>query len=311
MENVNPKIRQPAVSGAFYPEDKKELNSLIENFLNSAEKELAQSGIQKKIGDKSIKAIIAPHAGYIYSGQVAAFGYQSLLRNAQNYAELDAELRRKSLRESALSQHEPAIILLGPSHYVFADKPYADSNDFWLTPFGKVEVNQNLIQKLKLEKNSAAHEQEHSIEVQLPFLQYMTRINTDIHTDLRGYYGNFSIVPIVLNKVDDDLIEKLVKISNETIIIVSSDLSHFLPYKEAVLKDKQTINAILNLDEKAFLNLGENTACGAAGILTLIKIAKKLNWRPHLLKYLNSGDTAGDKNRVVGYASIAFVKNSK
>lgn len=259
-------IRPAVFDGAFYPAGKKELDSLIEKFLDSTPKNLPE------FKAKEIKAIISPHAGYVYSGAVAAYGYQAL----KNFPPEDRD-----------------ILILGPSHRVFIDRPYADPSDSWLTPLGEIRVNRSLIRRLGLKTDSEPHSQEHSLEVQLPFLQKIL--------------NNFSIIPIVLNEPSDELAEKITKIIDEIIIIVSSDLSHFLPYNEAVATDKKTINAILNLDETEILKVGENSACGLGGILVLMRLARKLGLKPHLLKYLNSGDTAGGKDQVVGYASIIFV----
>ncbi len=294
MKNL--KIRQPAVAGSFYPDNKEELIFLIEEFLNSAEKELKQNKIYEKIGNKKLKALISPHAGYAYSGFIAACGY-SILRNYAPILSSGAKL-------SNGANPRFSATILGPSHHVYINKPFADSNDFWETPLGKIKVHQDFIEKIGLTGNSKAHEQEHSIEVQLPFLQFIfNKLRRDAQNSVK-----FSVAPVALNDPNENLTEKLIKINDNALIIVSSDLSHFLPYKEASEIDKKTIRAIMDLNERKILSLGENIACGLAGIITLARIAKKLNWRPIFLKYLNSGDAAGDKNRVVGYCSIAFFK---
>lgn len=244
-------MRPAAVAGSFYTDDSVELEQQIRRFLDEA--------IDSSIG--SCKALIIPHAGYVYSGIVAAAGFKLL--------------------QSAPPKH---VFLLGPAHHVPLPGAFLDTNDVWQTPLGSVK----LAFPFSLQQHELAHAKEHSIEVQVPFLQV---INPDI-----------TITPVCLGSYDPLLTEQLMTVQD--VIIVSSDLSHYQPYEQATSHDKQTIKKILALDD----SLTGEDACGFYGIKTLIAIAKKKNWKPILIDYKNSGDTAGDKRAVVGYACIAFVE---
>jgi hypothetical protein len=248
------KTRHAAVAGAFYPAGKEELESMLNEFL-------------KNVPDnpgKQPKALIVPHAGYIYSGQVAAYAY-SLLKKYK----------------------KQKIILLGPSHTAYFNDVAADTNDYWETPLGKVKLMQNNFPKLE-----QAHLNEHCLEVQLPFLQTILK--------------NFEILPLVAGDINPEEISKKIipLLDDNTILIISSDLSHFQDYNTAVSLDKNTIKTIQDLDYNKAET--EADACGKIPILTAIDIAKNLNWKCKLLDYKNSGDVIGDKTRVVGYASFVF-----
>lgn len=251
------KIRKPAVAGMFYPEDREELKSMIDGFL----RKVPDINI-----DGNLKALIIPHAGYIYSGQVAAYAYL-FLKKYQN----------KKIK----------IVLLGPSHNVYFNDVASDVNDYWETPLGKVKVLENNFLKAE-----AAHFNEHCLEVQLPFLQRIL--------------NNFEILPLVAGDINPREISKKIQkiIDDNTLLIISSDLSHFNDYYTAVKIDTNTINAIKNLDYNKMEREGD--ACGKIPILTAIDIANQLKWKCELLDYKNSGDNAGDKSRVVGYASFAL-----
>lgn len=254
-------IREPAVAGEFYSSDKNTLENSINSHLNLA-----------KQGDvKNLKALVSPHAGYIYSGPVAAYGFD-LLKN-KNYK---------------------TIIILGPTHYVPFTGVSIANYSHYRTPLGLVKLSEK-INELKKESffvsNNFIHRNEHSVEVQIPFLQVVL--------------SDFEIIPIVVGNVDsEEIADILIKyIDDETLIIASSDLSHYYSYGEAVNKDKNCIHSIPNLD---FLEMEKCEACGKLPILILMNIAKKLDWKGKLLDYRNSGDTQGNKEKVVGYASIAF-----
>jgi len=257
-------IRPMQFAGSFYPSSSLELESMIEAFLKNATP-------QKP--DGKIQAIISPHAGYIYSGLVAAYGYK-LLQNNQ-YKE---------------------VILLGPSHQVPCQGlAICDFNE-WETPLGNVPVsknNESILKYKMVQLLNKAHIAEHSIEVQLPFLQTVLK--------------KFSILPITTGSIEKhkEVAETLNKYSKDTtFIIVSSDLSHYLPYDDAQRIDNKTTESILDGE----LDISHDRACGADGILILMHLAKMNNWKATLLDYRNSGDTAGDKQAVVGYASIAFTE---
>jgi AmmeMemoRadiSam system protein B len=273
-------VRQPAVAGTFYSYD-----------AESLKKQISES-LSHKLGPKGFKkeefiAAIVPHAGYIYSGPVAAWVYSRIEK--ANY------------------------IILGPNHTGMGE-PYAlMKTGLWKTPLGEVVVHDKMAEKLLeeckiLEHDVIAHQHEHSIEVQLPFLQYR-------------YGGDFKFVPIViLNEfVDDILLENcrrigktiasLVKKEKERwIIISSSDFSHYVPQKTAKKVDLSLIEEIKKMDEKKFFEkILENDAsiCGFGGIAATIVAAKELGAKKvELLKYATSGDVTGEMNSVVGYASI-------
>ncbi len=247
------KIRNPAVAGSFYPANKKELETMIGKFLKNAPSL-----------DIKPKSLIVPHAGCIYSGQVAAHAY-SLLKNYK----------------------KQKIILLGPSHFVYFNDVAADANDYWETPLGKVKLMQNNF--LKIEE---AHVNEHCLEVQLPFLQKTLE--------------NFEILPLVAGDINPkEISERMISLLNDdTMLIISSDLSHYNNYETAAKIDKNTISAIQTLDYSKAKK--EADACGKIPIMAAMDIAKKLGWRCKLLEYKNSGDVTQNKSAVVGYASFAF-----
>lgn len=257
-------IRRSAVSGYFYPGNSKELKNMVNDFLKKAK--------AKKISGK-IKGLVEPHAGYIYSGLTAAYGYKLL-------SQLDKNRKWK-------------IILLGPSHHAYFSGAAISTTDFWLTPLGKVRV-----EKIKIEgllDIPEARLYEHSLEVQLPFLQCVL--------------NDFSIIPILTGEIDPkELSDILIPIlDDKTIIITSSDLSHFHSYEEANKIDKIANEAIPKLEIKKVEE--EVEACGKTGILTLMHIAKKMKWKGKLLHFCNSGDVTGDKSQVVGYGCYAFYQS--
>jgi hypothetical protein len=262
-------IRKPVYAGSFYPADKAEISQTIEILtLQSKETRFtAPSG-------KSLKAIVMPHAGYIYSGLTASHASHLLAENQFS-----------------------KVILMGPDHRIgFAGCAISDS-DIYETPLGRVKIHRDN-SKLRLQKelfNSvpASDKNEHSLEVVLPFLQ--------------TYLKKFELVPIIAGFSDYNKIAESIDpiIDNKTLIVASSDLSHYLPYKEAVERDKATIGMILNFEKEKLLKR-DNAACGKIPLLTIISLAEKHGWKPVLVHYSNSGDTAGERSRVVGYTSIAF-----
>lgn len=249
------KTRKAAAAGVFYPDSRKETEEMVDNFLNNASVKI----------EKEPKALIVPHAGYVYSGQVAAYAYTLLKR---------------------FKGKKQKIILLGPSHFIYFNGVAADVNDYWETPLGKVKVAENDFPKME-----AAHMNEHCLEVQLPFLQKVL--------------GNFEVLPLVAGDISPkELSRKLISTESHSLLIISSDLSHYNSYESAVKIDKNTINAIKNADFGKMEAQGD--ACGKVPILAVIDIANKLKWKGILLDYKNSGDTSGHKDKVVGYASFAF-----
>jgi MEMO1 family protein len=262
-------IRKPVYAGSFYPADKPEIIQNI-GILTSKSKDTrftAPSG-------KSLKAIIMPHAGYIYSGLTAS--HASLV-----------------LTENRFSK----VILMGPDHRIgFTGCTISDS-EMYETPLGKVKIHED-VSKLRLQKElfhsiPVSDKNEHSLEVVLPFLQ--------------TYLKKFELIPIIAGFSDYNKIAESIDpvIDNKTLLVASSDLSHYLPYKEAIVKDKETIGMILNLEKEKLIKR-ENSACGKIPVLTIMSLADKHGWKPALVHYSNSGDTAGERSRVVGYALIAF-----
>jgi len=220
------------------------------------------------------KALIVPHAGYIYSGPIAAYGFKIL----ENY------------------QYQN-IILLGPSHHFSFQGLASSPAGYWETPLGKITcLGKKDLKELKKTKeiieSSEIHEPEHCLEVEIPFLQTVLK--------------EFKIVCFLTGELNTKAIAKVLGslVDEETLILVSSDLSHYYSYEEAQKLDKVTIDAILDNDIKRLEEFGE--ACGKTGIEVLMEIAKNKHWQPKLLKALNSGDITGDKSQVVGYSSIVY-----
>ncbi len=265
MENV----REPAVADMFYSGD--------ENVLKGNVLEYLEKAIAKDIPGQ-LKAVIVPHAGYIYSASVAAYSY-SLIKK------LDQEKRWK-------------VLLLGPSHQVPFGGAAAPVFEKWKTPLGLVDVKDvrdEIGESDLISDVPEAGVSEHSLEVQVPFLQMTLR--------------EFDLYPLVLGNFRAELLaEELAEFCerDDVVLVASSDLSHYMPYEDAKKADEVTCKAICDLDAKKMEREGD--ACGKMGILTLIHLAKKLKWKCKILDYRNSGDTAGDKSGVVGYSAFAFYK---
>lgn len=261
MESGN-NIRKPAVAGSFYPDNKEELISQLKEYFEKT---------KNIIIDGKIKALIVPHAGYIYCGQTAAWGYRQLSNAFSN----------------------PHVVLIGPSHHYPFTGLASSSTNFWQTPLGRVRHIPIKKQTGLISTNENFHTLEHSLEVQIPFLQHV--------------YNNFSISCFLTgdNPNPDKVSEYFLKNYSPSIFIISSDLSHYLPEEIAKIKDKKTIEAILKMDKEYFLS-EENTACGMMGILILMAMAKKNKWQSKLLYYDTSATALGDESAVVGYAAIGF-----
>lgn len=256
--------RHPAVAGLFYPNNPAELKSDVLTYINNAPN-----------SDAHPKAMILPHAGYIYSAKTASFGYRLL----KNYAD---QIKR--------------VILLGPSHRVAFYGHSVPTHSYFTTPLGDISVDVETIEMLitnELAKYlDEAHQMEHCLEVQLPFLQLVL--------------NDFSIVPIVVGQSDTEQVSELInKVwgGEETLIIVSSDLSHYLSYDEARAIDQETAQEILSYNPSA---LTHKKACGATPIQGLLQSVQQHNLKASQLDLCNSGDTAGAKDAVVGYGAFAF-----
>ena len=254
-------VRMPAVAGAFYPAERFELKQMIESFLESSKK----TSVNGKL-----KGLIVPHAGYIYSGPVAGVGYRLLKENNP-----DAE----------------NVFLIGPSHSERFYGVAQATNEYWQTPFGKIEMEQ--LKENQIVKNyNNAHLKEHSLEVQLPFLQTVLK-KFRVYALLTGDMSARLFAAELQKEIDDS-----------SIIIASSDLSHYHSYSEAMRIDNTANKAIPSMDVYNVESFVE--ACGKEAILTLMQIAKIKKWKGKFLDYKNSGDTSGDKSRVVGYGCYAF-----
>jgi len=251
--------------GSFYPANN--LEKVIKTFLNA-----------KKVLDPVV--LIVPHAGYYYSGFTAGKAYAQIIDFVDNNDKVFEN-----------------IFIIGPSHYEYIDQPVVSSFDAFETPLGHLQVNMNIIKDLTKKgicvENDLAHAKEHSIEVQLPFISY-------IYKDAKKIP---KIVPILLNDENKKLSKYLEGFTKSSLIVVSSDLSHYLNAKDAKKKDKQTIDVILGLNLNDCWKID---ACGNAGIKTAINLAKSQDLKPILLDYVHSGYITKDTKSVVGYTAIGF-----
>jgi AmmeMemoRadiSam system protein B len=262
-------VRKPAVAGAFYSCNEQVLVKEINTFL-----EATKTGADHTLP----KAIIVPHAGYIYSGQTAARAYARLIP------------ARKTIKR---------VVLLGPVHRVPVRGLALPGVDAFATPLGEIELDQTAIASIahlnQVVVSAGAHALEHSLEVQLPFLQTVL--------------DDFKLVPLAVGDATPaEVAEVLDNLwgGPETVIVISSDLSHFLPYGMAQTVDQETVQNILNMEN----TLNHHQACGGTPVNGLVLAAKRHHLKPTLLELCNSGDTAGDKSRVVGYASFMFAEES-
>lgn len=262
---MNP-IRPAAVAGHFYPADAAALRRAVEDYLAGA---AAPAGPPPR-------AIIAPHAGYMYSGPVAARAYAAL-----------APWRGVARR----------VIVAGPCHRVYVPGVALPSTSAFATPLGTIPVDDAALAKLRalpwVETNDRAHAQEHCIEVQLPFLQ--------------SVLGAFQLVPLVVGDASpDEMAATFEAIWDEphTLVVVSSDLSHYMPWAAAQVRDARTARSIVQREA----TLVPQDACGAAPINGLLRVARKRGLAVRALDVRNSGDTAGDRDRVVGYGSFELVE---
>ncbi|MHB1052974.1 MAG: AmmeMemoRadiSam system protein B [Thiobacillus sp.] len=260
-----PTIRPAAVAGMFYPDSPIALKqTLVEMLANAKGVELSSAP----------KALIVPHAGYVYSGPVAASAYARL-------GGMRDRIRR--------------VVVLGPTHRVSVRGLALPEADRFATPLGEVQLDLEGMQLLsalpQVTQSAAAHQMEHSLEVQLPFLQQVL--------------GDFQLLPLAVGEATAaEVAEVLEKVwgGDETLIVISSDLSHFLPDALARQVDGGTVDAILAMNP----HLNHEQACGATPVNGLLLAARKHGLRPQVLDVRNSSQTAGDPDRVVGYAAFVF-----
>lgn len=277
------RVRKPAVAGSFYPASKDALLQMIEScFMHSY-------GPQKKPPtdnvDGKIIGMVCPHAGYMYSGPVAAHSYYAA-------SSMDIDL----------------VIMIGPNHYGIGSGVATMKEGVWETPLGLVNVDSNAAESVAkvsgiVDFDDAAHSEDHCLEVQLPMLQYI--------------YKQFRILPIIMWMQDKETavdvgkaVAEIIKDGKNVLLIASSDFTHYEPNEEAHRKDNELIKTILELDVNkyyAVLRRLEVSACGYGAIASVMIAAKTLGAkRGELLKYATSGDVAGKKDSVVGYGSILF-----
>ncbi|HXE41042.1 MAG TPA: AmmeMemoRadiSam system protein B [Azonexus sp.] len=256
--------RPPAVAGMFYPGHPETLMASVDQLL--AETPAAMS--------RQPKALIVPHAGYIYSGSTAAMAYAAL-------APWRSTIRR--------------VVLLGPTHRVAVDGIAVPHSEAFATPLGSIPLDMAAIAELaelpQIVVSDRAHAEEHSLEVHLPFLQRVLEA--------------FTLVPLAVGDAPPQAVAEVLDLlwgGPETLIVISSDLSHFLPYATANRVDGETCQHILQFDS----HIRPEQACGAFPVNGLLLVARRRGLLPQLIHHCNSGDTAGDKQRVVGYAAFAF-----
>lgn len=261
------RVREPAVAGAFYPAREAVLRREVASLLESA-------GGPERTGPAP-KALIVPHAGYVYSGPVAASAYACL-------APIRGRIRR--------------VVLLGPAHRVALRGLATPGADAFRTPLGRIPVDREACEGLAelpfVDELPLAHAQEHSLEVQLPFLQVAL--------------GAFTLVPLVVGNASDDEVATVIERlwgGPETLLVVSSDLSHYLPYQEARRRDAATCAAIERLE---VARLDPDAACGCHPVRGLLVAARRAGLRAETLDLRSSGDTAGPRDQVVGYGAWSF-----
>ena len=277
------RIREAAVAGSFYPANAAELRETVRRMLGAVGDDVPATGMYAPAAGRSWPAaLVVPHAGYIYSGPVAAAAYARLRPHRQRY-------RR--------------VVLLGPCHRVPFSGLAVSEADVFRTPLGDVPLDRTLISALTdspdglaVTRFDVAHRTEHSLEVQLPFLQVVL--------------GDFTLVPIVVGDASPEavaaVIDRLWR-GPETLLVVSSDLSHYLAYEQARRRDRGTCMAIEALDGS---DIALSEACGATPLRGLLIAAARRGLRAVTLDLRNSGDTAGSRDQVVGYGAWMFVEDA-
>jgi AmmeMemoRadiSam system protein B len=253
-------IRRPAVAGSFYPATADVVGRMVDELVAAA------------APGAPPKALIVPHAGYIYSGPIAASGFARIA---------GAKISR--------------VVLVGPAHRVFVDGLVWPGAAQLRTPLGDVAVDLDAIHWLGVAADPTAHAREHALEVELPFLQRLA--------------PGAKVVPLIGSQASADAVGRTLEAlwgGPETLIVISSDLSHYLPYADGRTRDQRTCARILALDP----TIDADDACGSIGINGLTFVARKKQLRAELIDLRSSGDTAGTRDEVVGYAAIAFYEGT-
>lgn len=270
-EQLSALVRQPAVAGTFYPANPVVLEETVIQFLRDAH----EQGDGDRDDTGFVKAIIAPHAGYIYSGPIAASAYGHLAAD-------DYPIKR--------------IVLVGPAHFVPVRHLAVSGAEVFATPLGNVPVDEDgravALALPQVVVSDSAHEPEHCLEVQLPFLQTVC--------------CDFTIVPLLVGGATEEEVAEVLEALWDgpgTRIVISSDLSHYLDYATARREDARTADAISHLVPEA---LDHHSACGRVAVGALLRVAARHNLTAETVDLRNSGDTAGPRDRVVGYGAFAF-----
>jgi AmmeMemoRadiSam system protein B len=260
-------VRPAAVAGLFYPGEPDTLRSLVDNLLADA-----PSPRDARVP----KALIVPHAGYVFSGSVAAAAYATLQKGADR-------IRR--------------VVLIGPTHRVFVRGIASPGASAMATPLGEMRVDVDALDAAGIPENPLAHAREHSLEVELPFLQRVL--------------PHASVIPLAVGNARIEEVGRVLEAlwgGPETVIVVSSDLSHYLSYADGRALDRATAARIEALDPEV---LPSDMACGATGINGLLWVARRKHLEPVLLDLRSSGDTAGGRNEVVGYGAFALYEEDR
>jgi AmmeMemoRadiSam system protein B len=274
-KTINPRdIRESPIAGHWYPGTKADLERTIDRYL-------AAVPAQPLPGE--LVALVAPHAGYIYSGQVAAYAYKQLV-----------------------GKHFDTVVVTSPSHGPYAGGVLVTRKRYYRTPLGLVEVASDLVQAVDQEfgLNFIGQDEEHSLEIQLPFLQRTL--------------GDFRLVPLMLENQSYSTVQALSQAltkslpAQDVLLVASTDLSHFYTYDQAVHLDKRAMADIGRFDAEGFdrdIATGRAEACGHGAVVTVLLTAKARGAdKVTVLRYANSGDVTGDRYQVVGYGAAAITK---
>lgn len=261
-----PSVRPPAVAGSFYPGSRADLSALVDQLLRNA---------HPHEEPRAPKAIVVPHAGYVYSGPIAASAFKLF---------------------EPIAERIERIILVGPAHRAYIDGMAAPGAAALATPLGQVPVDTEMLEKVpEVASDPRAHAREHSLEVEVPFLQRVA--------------PHAKIVPLVVGQASPEEVGRILERLWDgpgTRIVISSDLSHYLPYEEGRHTDARTARRICSLGGQP---VGPEEACGATAINGLVWVARRKHLRGELVDLRSSGDTAGPRDEVVGYGAFAFYED--